>query len=170
MGKQISRSPKVDSRMWAMKKDKKKFRFGIMVMVVAIGSSFFSIVHAQKVSTAPDSKPISSITVGSPKNVPANSVNSKISQGLMDRYKDYRARQHQGSGGEESTLSAFVTIDAIAAEDASILKRDMEALGLKNSGWFGRVVSGNFPLAEIPKLSDLESLKFARLAVAHTHN
>lgn len=148
-----------------MKKDKEKIRWRVLTGALSIGLSFFSAVHAQTVPTASGAIGV----LGSPQ---AKLAASKISRDLMNRYQDW-VRERKNSGEGESagrTSDASVIIDAIASKDAQTLKRDMEALGLKNSGMFGRVVSGNFPLAEIPKLSGLKSLNFARRALAQTHN
>ena len=62
----------------------------------------------------------------------------------------------------------FVTLDAIAADDVNRLYTDLIALGLQNPATFGRVVSGQFPLAALERLAALPSLRFARPAIALT--
>jgi len=98
----------------------------------------------------------------------------------MNIYKAYKVHEQEGSGNSaqaetpgQSTLQisdGFVVIDAIASKNAGTLKTDLEALGLKKSALSGRVVSGLFPISEIPKLSALKSLKSVRASLAKTHN
>ena len=162
-----------------MKKGKKKTHWGVFFWVLCMGLSFFSTVHGQTVRPAISSKPITSPTIDTGKNPRNKSTTPKISQGLIDLYKNYRARDQEGSGDPNGagprtppslpSSNEFVTIDAIASKDAGILKTDLEALGLKNAAVFGRLVSGIFPIAEIPKLANLKSLKFVRAALGKTH-
>ncbi len=98
----------------------------------------------------------------------------------MNIYRAYQVHEQEGSGNSakeetpgQSTLQisdGFVVIDAIASKNAGTLKTDLEALGLKKSALSGRVVSGLFPISEIPKLSALKSLKSVRASLAKTHN
>lgn len=55
-----------------------------------------------------------------------------------------------------------VAIDAIAAEDAATLLKDLEALGLEDAASFGKVVSGWLPMAAIEQMAQLPSLNHAR--------
>ena len=59
-----------------------------------------------------------------------------------------------------------VVVDAVAAEDAQALLRDLEALGLQNGAVFGNVVSGSMPISALQDVNGLDSLQFARPAMA----
>ena len=63
-----------------------------------------------------------------------------------------------------------VVIDAIAAESASALQEDLEVLGLTGGATAGRLVSGQFPIAKIPDLARLKSLRSVRPSRARTHS
>jgi hypothetical protein len=62
-----------------------------------------------------------------------------------------------------------VAIDAIASADVHALKADLEALGMQGAVAFGRIVSGQLPIAAINALTALASLQFARPAYATTN-
>ncbi len=61
-----------------------------------------------------------------------------------------------------------VTIDAVAADGAEALLRDLEALGLRNGSAFGRMVSGRLPIEAIEAAGRLQSLRFVRPAYMAT--
>ena len=61
-----------------------------------------------------------------------------------------------------------VVIDAVAAADAQALLRDLETLGLRNGAVFGNVVSGAIPISALEQVNGLDSLQFARPAMALT--
>ena len=162
-----------------MEKDKKQTFLIIHFLGLAIWSFLLAIVFAQTVPSVPHSKPTNPLSIETFNGLQKDSSTAKISQDLMNIYKVYQARQREGSGELEKEETqgqpplqfsdGFVAIDVIASNSAEILKTDLEALGLKKSALFGRVVSGLFPIAEIPKLSSLESLSFARPSFAQTH-
>lgn len=163
-----------------MEKDKKQTFLIIHFFGLVIWPFLLTTVFAQTILTVPHSKSIDPISSETLKGIQKDSSTAKMSQDLMKIYKVYQARQREGSGElvEEEIpgqlalqiTDGFVVIDAIASKNAGSLKTDLEALGIKKSTMFGRMVSGLFPIAEIPKLSSLESLRFARPSFAKTHN
>ncbi len=66
------------------------------------------------------------------------------------------------------TSNHRVTIDAVAADGAEALLRDLEALGLRNGSAFGRMVSGRLPIEAIEAAGRLQSLRFVRPAYMAT--
>ena len=62
----------------------------------------------------------------------------------------------------------YVIVNTTAEDDPEALASDLEALGLEDPAVFGRMVSGRLPLAAIPALENLGSLRFARAAYAMT--
>jgi hypothetical protein len=70
---------------------------------------------------------------------------------------------------EHVSRTDLVPIDAVASGDVDVLKADLEALGLRDTVAFGRIVSGRLPIGAISALEGLASLQFARLASATTH-
>jgi Subtilase family/FG-GAP-like repeat len=62
-----------------------------------------------------------------------------------------------------------VLVDAVASGDVNVLKADLESLGMQRAVSFGRVVSGELPIAAIPAAAGLASLRFAQSAAAITH-
>ncbi len=73
------------------------------------------------------------------------------------------------TAGGMQVRNGRVVIDAIAADSASALRNDLEALGLTDGATAGRLVSGQFPIARIPDLARLESLRSIRPSRARTH-
>jgi len=59
------------------------------------------------------------------------------------------------------TARDWVSIDALAADDAQDLRRDLKALGLENAAVAGRVVSGRLPIDALRKVAKLASLHSA---------
>jgi hypothetical protein len=55
-----------------------------------------------------------------------------------------------------------VVIDAVASGDVDVLKADLVTLGMQQAVAFGRIVSGQLPIAALPSLAALSSLNFAR--------
>ena len=58
-----------------------------------------------------------------------------------------------------------VIVDAVAAGDVEDLRRGLVALGMRQTATAGRIVSGQLPIAAIPAMAALPSLRFARAAV-----
>jgi len=61
-----------------------------------------------------------------------------------------------------------VVIDAVAANDADALARELAALGMENISVYGKLVSGRIPIASLEKASRLSGLRLARPAYAST--
>jgi hypothetical protein len=82
---------------------------------------------------------------------------------LYHQYEAFEARGGDGaftpSGDLPVTDDGHVRLEAIAAEDVSALRADLEALGLRDAATAGRVVSGQFPIDSIPALAQTESLR-----------
>jgi hypothetical protein len=57
----------------------------------------------------------------------------------------------------------------VASSDVYALQADLEALGMQVAVAFGRIVSGQLPIAAINALAALASLQFARPAYATTN-
>jgi hypothetical protein len=100
---------------------------------------------------------------------------SKIAPELIALHQEYAA--HLAASSQEpfrsrnkllQIVDGHVIIDAVAAGETSALRGDLTALGMRNAVSFGRMVSGQLPIAAIPQLAKLPSLAFARAAVATT--
>jgi len=102
---------------------------------------------------------------------------AKVGSALAGLYDQHEAAQRQRAFTlEERALvpvnpmirmvGDMVIIDAVAAKDTQALLRDLEALGLTHGASFGNVVSGRLPVAALDSLADLDSLQFARPAMA----
>jgi hypothetical protein len=108
-------------------------------------------------------------------DAPMSERTSKISPELIALYKEYSS--HLASGSQERfrsndplvrTFEGRVIIEAVAAGETAPLQADLMTLGMQNSASFGRMVSGQLPIASIPDLANLPSLIFARAALAIT--
>jgi hypothetical protein len=105
-----------------------------------------------------------------------NGEMQKISPELSALYREYSVYIASGKGGKFQSrnplvrvIDSLVAVDATASGDAHILKVDLEALGMQQAVAFGRIVSGQLPIAAIPRLEELSSLNFARAAAALLH-
>jgi hypothetical protein len=89
---------------------------------------------------------------------------------LYDEYSNYLASGKSGVFQSTNSLVQViddrVVIDAVASGDATILKTDLESLGIQRAVAFGRVVSGQLPILAISRMATLTSLNFARAASA----
>ena len=95
----------------------------------------------------------------------------KVASMLMTLHSDHVARGVQASGtrAELAPVSSLmhmvddrVVVDAVADKDASVLEADLLALGMRSVAVHGRVVSGQLPIAAIPALERLSSLRSVR--------
>ena len=98
----------------------------------------------------------------------------KVSPKLTALYEEHEA--HQAA----SRTTAFrsrdrlarvvagdrVVVDVTADGDARALEAALAGLGLRNSAVFGRIVSGELPIAAIPALSNVAGLRLARPSYA----
>ena len=112
--------------------------------------------------------PIAICTAAGPMKPPGP---SKVSQMLPALHAAYSEARQSGTTFRSNDpylriADDRVVIDATAAGDAQALKADLEALGMRHAVAFGRVVSGELPIAAIPTLNGLDSLAFVRGSAA----
>jgi len=96
---------------------------------------------------------------------------AKVDPDLLALHESYREAQQRGADlrSDNSRLRVVdgrVVIDATATGDALVLQADLVGLGMRHAALFGRIVSGELPIAAIPTLATLASLAFARPAAA----
>ncbi|MCG6942997.1 MAG: S8 family serine peptidase [Thiohalocapsa sp.] len=106
---------------------------------------------------------------------------AKLTQGiapLMEEYQTYVMAAAAGTGAPPTFRSTrtiaeindgYVVIDAVAAGDVERLRMDLQALGATITGVAGRMISAKLPLERMDALQALDSLRFARPAMAATH-
>ena len=92
---------------------------------------------------------------------------AKVTPDLLALYESYREARQRGVDFHPDNpllrvVDDRVVIDAAATGDVRALEADLVALGLRRAAAFGRIVSGELPIAAIPTLSTLASLAFAR--------
>jgi subtilisin family serine protease len=61
-----------------------------------------------------------------------------------------------------------ILIDAVAEQDAAELLDDLQEMGLAGGVAYGRMVSGELPIASLPELAGLKSLRYAIPALMRT--
>jgi hypothetical protein len=98
---------------------------------------------------------------------------AKIGPELSSLYNQYSAALASNPGAPFRSTNPLVhiiedrvIIDALASGDVNTLKADLVSLGMEQAVAFGRIVSGQLPIAAIPHLARLPSLNFARAAAA----
>jgi len=98
---------------------------------------------------------------------------TKVGAVLSAVYEEYRVQESQGGATDfesENPLIRItegrVIIDAVASGDTAVPRADLEALGMQQAASFGRMVSGQLPVAAIADVDVLDSLQFARPAAA----
>ncbi|PSQ80481.1 MAG: hypothetical protein BRD41_05055 [Bacteroidetes bacterium QS_1_63_11] len=80
--------------------------------------------------------------------------------------------RRRGAGRTHSPISSdgqFVTIEAVALENASRLLADLRGLGLEDGAAAGNVVSGRLPISSIKEAASLSSLRGAMPSHARTY-
>ena len=102
---------------------------------------------------------------------------AKLSQELTALYSEYSAYLASRKGGKFQSSQPLVwviddrvVVDATASGDANALKSDLEELGMQQAVAYGRIVSGQLPIAALPRLEGVPSLNFARAAAALLHS
>ncbi|MBF2013934.1 MAG: S8 family serine peptidase [Rivularia sp. T60_A2020_040] len=103
----------------------------------------------------------------------------KLGFDLISLQEEYESSLKQDNDDEaflqSSNLSLpvmennLVVIDAVASGDIETLLADLQKLGMQNASSFGSIVSGLFPIESIEQLASLDSLKFAKPAIAITN-
>jgi subtilisin family serine protease len=101
---------------------------------------------------------------------------AKVDQALAVVYEEQESYRARGDGAVFTPSNPLlrvsagrVVVDAVASGDVQALKRDLEALGMQGAVAFGRIVSGQLPIAAIEGAAALASLQFARPAYATTN-
>lgn len=89
---------------------------------------------------------------------------------LSEEYSAYLSAKKTGafrpSNFPGRIVDDRILIDAVASGEADLLRSELTSIGMRHAVAFGRMVSGELPIAAIPKLADLPALKFARSAGA----
>ncbi len=73
---------------------------------------------------------------------------------------------HPSYYAQSVTAENRVAIDAIAMAQPTTLRADLEQAGLQQAAVAGRIVSGYLPIAALPEVAQLPSLRSAQVAVA----
>jgi hypothetical protein len=107
---------------------------------------------------------------GGSRGAPAEKPSTKISHDLLALHESYLESRRRGvefhpASPQLRVVDDRVVINATAAGDAGALEADLVKLGLQHAASYGQVVSGEFPIAAIPALDALPSLRFARPSV-----
>ena len=102
-----------------------------------------------------------------------SSTFAKAGPELITLYNRYSAALASNPGAPFRSTNPLVhiiedrvIIDAVASGNVDTLKADLVSLGMEQAVTFGRIVSGQLPIAAIPDLARLPSLNFARAAAA----
>jgi hypothetical protein len=100
----------------------------------------------------------------------------KVDHALATVYDEQKSYLAQGGGAVFTPSNPLlrvskgrVVIDAVASGDVHALRADLEALGMQGAVAFGRIVSGELPVAAIEGMAALASLQLARPAYATTN-
>lgn len=101
---------------------------------------------------------------------------SNVSRELWELVATFEEHKASGTQEEFRPASSFirvrsgrVAIDCTASEDTARLAADLEALGMTGIATFGNMVGGWLPIEAVPRLPELDSLRFARAAMAMTN-
>lgn len=100
---------------------------------------------------------------------------AKLSHSLVALHEQHAAHLTQRRSAPFKPADPLVTladdrvlVDAISSGGVEALKSDLEALGMQEAVAFGRVVSGQLPISQLPAAAELASLRFAQPAAAIT--
>ena len=107
--------------------------------------------------------------------IPGQSPLAKVGHSLITLHQRYSARLATPPTTQVADdpfvrlVGDRVVVDAVAEGDVEALKTDLELLGMQEAVVFGRIVSGQLPIASIPDAAVLANLRFAQAAAAITH-
>ena len=97
---------------------------------------------------------------------------SKVALELWSLYEEYEEKANRKDWQAYTEQQQYnktlilwkdkVLIEAVAEQDAASLKATLDQLGLERGSFFGRMVSGLFPIAQIEKLEGLQNLLSVR--------
>ena len=115
----------------------------------------------------------------SPKSVKSKAdARSKVGRHLQKLYNDFKSFKKNRSFGKKRKFRQqnsmfqvsgdYVVIDAIALGDPNELKKELEGLGIKSAGVFGKMVSGLLPISAVDQLPKCNYLNFARPSMVST--
>lgn len=90
------------------------------------------------------------------------SADSKLDPALVALYEAHRDEEPERAPSGIQMVDDAVVIEATATQDGAQLQADLEALGLTNPSVAGVVVNGRLPLAALPDVAQLASLRYAR--------
>jgi len=99
---------------------------------------------------------------------------SRVGHSLAWMHRAFEAHRTRGKSASSfispvpgvRVRDAWVSVDAIARENAASLLADLQALGLRNGATAGRLVSGQLPVSSIDEAAALETLHSARPVLA----
>ena len=101
----------------------------------------------------------------------------KVSQELAALVREFEAHEARGNQEEFRPTSSVlqvrggrVAVECSASGDSERLADDLEDLGLTGTASYGGMVGGWLPITAVPTLPELESLRFARAAMATTNS
>jgi subtilisin family serine protease len=155
--------------------------YGSLVIVLALTGASAAPLAAGPSEVTDGSRPAQA--AGSP--LLRKKAATKLTLGLDTLSAEYQAHQQAVRRGAAEPggfraqapmaqavdeFEETVAIDAVAAGDPQDLKAGLEALGAEVKAIAGRIVSARVPLSQLPALEDLDSLQFARPALASTQS
>ena len=101
---------------------------------------------------------------------------AKLSPSLVALYQQFTTHVAQSSALAFKSndplvrlVEERVAVDAVASDDVSVLKSELEALGMQQAVAFGRIVSGQLPIFSLTAAAGLPSLRFAQSSAAVTN-
>ena len=104
---------------------------------------------------------------------------AKAGLDLMTLYHAYTSETSADAALAEGVATFFgqmdvrkgrVTVDAVASGEVEALKSDLEALGMTRAATAGPMVSGRFPIENVPELARLETLRSVQVARPSTQS
>ncbi len=96
---------------------------------------------------------------------------ANFSHQLNQLWGDYRASPTPTNGalasmaGSVQVQGDYVLVDTVASGRASQLWQDLARLGMRSASQIGSIISGQFPIAALGDLAQLDSLQFAAAAL-----
>jgi len=117
---------------------------------------------------------------GTPQTLPIQKSNSKLSPALEKLYDNTIAARKIDQGNKPGVTNDAldkllqlkgdgIVVDITIKKDMATARAELQQLGLKITGEYGRVISGIIPITALPKLGSNSTVQFARPAYKPMH-
>ncbi|GJL79850.1 MAG: hypothetical protein NPINA01_28390 [Nitrospinaceae bacterium] len=152
---------------------------GLTVLILALFLTILPSLSVHADNSKRENDPQTRLEISQKDIKSRPSIRPKVGKHLREVYEDFQSFRKnksfsfKGKFRPQNSMvkvsDSYVVIDAIAVSDPNDLKEELEGIGLKNAGIFGKMVSGLLPISAVDQLPQCHYLTFARPSMAATN-